>query len=389
MNVSWEPAPQSVLVVATPHNAAARAALPTVIATLRRLREDLDIYVETPAMARLVKDTTVSVATPATWSPDAYRDGLVEGIDLIISLGGDGLILHVVSALFPREVPPIMPFNLGSMGFLTPFALRDHERHIGRVLAGENNSVTMRMRLKCVVVPKGEALEDQRAPVRITRDESGSVDFGSANSSDEDEPELSHDYPTPSPLSASVMKSPQLKYRVLNEIVIDRGPAPYLSNLEVLADDSPITRVQADGIIIATPTGSTAYSMSSGGSMVHPSVPALLFTPICPHSLSFRPVLFPHDAVLQIKVPDDARATAWVSFDGRHRMELMRGDRVVVWASDYPVPTFSAENPMTDWFKSVSHCLRWNERIQQTAFSNGDDDEEEGEEGKEGNGEGK
>jgi NAD+ kinase len=78
-------------------------------------------------------------------------------------------------------------------------------------------------------------------------------------------------------------------------------------------------------------------------------------------------VLFPSDTVLQIKVPEDARSNAMLSFDGRHRMELMRGDTVVVYASRYPVPTFCSADPTADWFASVSGCLKWNERVRQGA----------------------
>jgi NAD kinase len=376
--VAWDPAPRTVLVVATPHNAAARAALPVVVATLRRLGA-LEVLVESEAMAALVDGERPGVVTNTPWRQDVFRSGIREDVDLVISLGGDGLILHVVSELFPRAVPPIMPFNLGSMGFLTPFNLREHAAHISRVLAGENNSVTMRMRLKCVVVPKGSSLQDANdrgtsstASVGTSSADEGEADGEAAARPAAAEAGREDDLPSPNtPPRRAPLRTRLLRYHVLNEIVIDRGPAPYLSNLEVLADDCAVTRVQADGIIVATPTGSTAYSLSSGGSMVHPTVPAILFTPICPHSLSFRPVIFPHDAVLQIKVPEDARASAWVSFDGRHRMELMRGDKVVVWASDYPVPTFSAHDPTTDWFTSVSHCLRWNERVQQASFYSG------------------
>ena len=80
---------------------------------------------------------------------------------------------------------------------------------------------------------------------------------------------------------------------VLNDVVIDRGASPYLTNLECFADGAFVTRVQGDGLIIATPSGSTAYSLAAAGSMVHPGVPAILFTPVCPHSLSFRPLIFP------------------------------------------------------------------------------------------------
>lgn len=406
--VAWEPAPRAVLVVATPHNARARAALPVVVEAVRRRGGDVEVLVETEKMAALVtKGKRPRVVTTTPWRQDLRVCGIQEEVDLVISLGGDGLILHVVSELFPRAAPPVMPFNLGSMGFLTPFSIRDHEAHIERVLAGEKNLVTMRMRLKCVIMPKGipcvgnddssgasvgttSADEDVGAEAEERRKASKGAGggFGDVASSVTGSPSVaSADVGDDLACSPCGTQSDRpwanqrlMRFHVLNEIVIDRGPAPYLSNLEVLADDIPVTRVQADGIIVATPTGSTAYSLSAGGSMVHPSVPAILMTPSNPHSLSFRPVLFPHDVTLQIKVPEDARASAWVSFDGRHRMELMRGDSVVVWASDYPVPTFSASDPTSDWFKSLSHCLRWNERVQQASFNSdtGADGEDDG-----------
>ena len=85
-----------------------------------------------------------------------------------------------------------------------------------------------------------------------------------------------------------------------------------------------MTTVQADGLCVATPTGSTAYSLSAGGSLVHPEIPALLLTPICPHTLSFRPMLLPDSMELRICVPFNSRSTAWASFDGRGRIELKR-----------------------------------------------------------------
>lgn len=85
-----------------------------------------------------------------------------------------------------------------------------------------------------------------------------------------------------------------------------------------------MTTVQADGLTVSTPTGSTAYSLSAGGSLVHPQIPALLITPICPHTLSFRPMLLPDSMELRICVPYNSRSTAWASFDGRGRVELKR-----------------------------------------------------------------
>ena len=89
---------------------------------------------------------------------------------------------------------------------------------------------------------------------------------------------------------------------VLNEVVIDRGPSPYLSNIDLYLDGKHITSVQGDGLIVSTPTGSTAYAVAAGASMIHPSVPAVMVTPICPHSLSFRPIVVPAGVELKVRV---------------------------------------------------------------------------------------
>lgn len=86
----------------------------------------------------------------------------------------------------------------------------------------------------------------------------------------------------------------------LNEVVLDRGLSPFLCNLDLYIESKHITTVQGDGLIVSTPTGSTAYAVAAGASMVHPSVPAIMVTPICPHSLSFRPIVVP--AGIQLKV---------------------------------------------------------------------------------------
>ena len=128
-------------------------------------------------------------------------------------------------------------------------------------------------------------------------------------------------------------------FQVMNDIVIDRGPSAYMSQLELFVEDRHLTTVQADGLVISTPTGSTAYSLAAGGSVVHPEVPSILLTPICAHSLSFRPMLLPDSVELKIQVPIDSRNTAWASFDGRHRMELQQGDFIMIELSRFPVPT--------------------------------------------------
>lgn len=97
------------------------------------------------------------------------------------------------------------------------------------------------------------------------------------------------------------------------------------------------------GLIVSTPTGSTAYAVAAGASMIHPSVPAIMVTPICPHSLSFRPIVVPAGVELKISISPDSRNTSWVSFDGRNRQELLHGDRLVQASSNLIlVLTFSS-----------------------------------------------
>lgn len=159
-----------------------------------------------------------------------------------------------------------------------------------------------------------------------------------------------------------------VQYQVLNEVVIDRGPSSYLSNVDVYLDGHLITTVQGDGVIVSTPTGSTAYAAAAGASMVHPNVPAIMVTPICPHSLSFRPIVVPAGVELQITLSPEARNTAWVSFDGRKRQEIHHGDSISITTSRYPLPSICVRDAVSDWFESLAQCLHWNVRKQQAHF---------------------
>lgn len=114
-----------------------------------------------------------------------------------------------------------------------------------------------------------------------------------------------------------------------------------------------------------TATGSTAYSLAAGSSVVHPSVPCILMTAICPHVLSFRPMVFPDHVVLRCYVPDDARAEASVAFDGKHRQALQRGDSIQVQMSPYPVPTINRQDHSSDWLGSLKRNFNFNARPRQ------------------------
>lgn len=120
-------------------------------------------------------------------------------------------------------------------------------------------------------------------------------------------------------------------------------------------------------MIVATPTGSTAYSLSAGGSLISPSVNAIAVTPICPHTLSFRPIILPDSMELKVRVDMNSRGTSWVNFDGKDRVELKQGDYVVITASPYSVPTI--ESSASEFFESISKNLNWNDREEQKPFA--------------------
>ncbi|KAI9023495.1 ATP-NAD kinase-like domain-containing protein [Phycomyces nitens] len=357
--------------------------------------------------------------------------------DFIVTLGGDGTVLFA-SWLFQTFIPPVIPFHLGSLGFLTPFHFEKYDAYITHAME-KGVRINLRGRLTCTVyrhVSHTNASGTGHAPSlrQVKRDpvtgkitvgdwctprkkslkKFGEVDGEDFDEEDEDDQDLQKHYAHESettkdtsgvpkhsleaidtstneqiktsctPASSSDTEEaeeadyrpipcfttvPVEQYQVINDLVIDRGPSPYMSLLELFGDDKHLTTVQADGLAISTPTGSTAYSLSAGGSLTHPEIRATLITPICPHTLSFRPTLVPDSMELRICVPYNSRNTAWASFDGRGRVELRQGDHIKVTASKYPFPTVCKDDQATDWFNSLSNCLHWNKRQRQKSFA--------------------
>ena len=160
---------------------------------------------------------------------------------------------------------------------------------------------------------------------------------------------------------------PEVVHTVLNECAV-AATGGGLGKLVLDIDGHKVTTVQADGIIVATPTGSTAYSLSAGGSVVAPSVGGTLLTPIAPHSLSFRPLVIASRSRIQLSVPDSARCLATVSFDGKDTLQLQRNDKVKIETSLCPVPLVSMHPFDADWFRSIKDKLNWNLRPDQAAM---------------------
>jgi len=255
-------------------------------------------------------------------------DRLNDCIDLVITIGGDGTLTWAVS-LFRGAMPPVLSFAAGSLGFLTPFSLDGWVSTLTQLLdlrqTGRQLPLTCRMRLQVVVHHQSGVL----------------------------------------PRNGQESSSKPLRIQCLNEVLVHRGQTGSLAKLDVQVDGERVTLLQGDGLILATPTGSTAYSLAAGGSMVHPGVPAILLTPVSPHSLSFRPAMLPQSATVTVTVPMSARSGAALSIDGKDICQLQLGDYVEVSMSPNPVPTICCMNETKDWFSSVHESLQWNRRKEQ------------------------
>ncbi|KAG2306425.1 hypothetical protein Bca52824_026173 [Brassica carinata] len=312
ISLTWESKPQTVIIFTKPNSTSVRVLSVEMVRWLRD-HKGLNVYVEPRVKAELLSESS-SFDFVQTWEDDKEISLLHPKVDLVITLGGDGTVLWAAS-MFKGPVPPIVPFSMGSLGFMTPFHSEQYRDCLESVLRGPI-SITLRHRLQC----------------HIIRDKAR------------------HDYET------------EENMLVLNEVTIDRGISSYLTNLECYCDNSFVTCVQGDGLILSTTSGSTAYSLAAGGSMVHPQVPGILFTPICPHSLSFRPLILPDHVTVRVQVPFNSRSSAWVSFDGKGRKQLEAGDALVCSMAPWPVSTACQVESTNDFLRSIHDGLHWNQR---------------------------
>ncbi|KAJ6558422.1 ATP-NAD kinase-like domain-containing protein [Mycena vulgaris] len=257
-------------------------------------------------------------------------------IDLVVTLGGDGTILHASSLFSVGAVPPVLSFSMGTLGFLLPFHIDDFAKALESVYTGKA-TILDRMRLACTF---------------YNEDLTKKGDDGDA-------------------------------WQVMNEIALHRGSSPHLNTIDIYVDGQHLTEAVSDGLIVSTPTGSTAYSLSAGGPIVHPSLSALVLTPICPRSLSFRPLVFPSSSIITLRIGDRSRAPAGVSMDGRASRILNPGESVTVQASPYPVPcinrsSIAEEDPEVhegagpgkedDWVRDINNLLQYNATFRSKAL---------------------
>lgn len=306
---------------------------------------NINLILEPHAANEIHKSLPFPIYTTSTSARDKAVPALHEKVDLISTLGGDGTILHAASLFATsRHVPPVLSFSMGTLGFLGEWKFIEYKRAFREVYmsgasAGYGSSI----------------LGDHSKQSEMPEEQSTSHSPHAASATPTGWSSIRGKSMGPN-RGARVLLRNRLKVGVfnadgqrvsgdgsdasaegdvyaMNEVIMHRGANPHLTIIEVSIGGRFLTETVADGMIISTPTGSTAYSLSSGGSIVHPLVSSLLLTPICPRSLSFRPLVLPANAPITLRLSEKNRGKeVEVSIDGVRRSKgLGLGMEVRVW----------------------------------------------------------
>jgi NAD+ kinase len=248
------------------------------------------------------QETASSLAEP---SEGRSREQVAAASDLLLVLGGDGTLLAAARVAAPRGIP-ILPINMGSLGFLTSFMLEELYPALEDILAG---SLTISERVMLhAELQRGDKILDKQA--------------------------------------------------VLNEVVINKGALARMIELELSIDKDFVCRYRADGLIVASPTGSTAYSLSAGGPIVHPSVESFIITPICPHTLSDRPLVVGDTSIIEVKLSAGTESV-FLTLDGQKGIPLQATDRVRISRGQQRLKLI--QTPNKSYFEILRNKLKWGE----------------------------
>jgi NAD+ kinase len=238
--------------------------------------------------------------------PTASREQLPHECDLIVALGGDGTLIGVAGRIAESGADvPILGVNFGSLGFLTEITLPELYDALAAVLAG-----------LATIEPRA------MLAARTVRND-----------------------------------TPFADHVVLNDIVITKGALSRIIEMSVGVGDAPVTRVRADGLIIASPTGSTAYNLAAGGPIVHPAVDAILLTPIAPHTLTNRPIVIAGSSEVHVRPIMDEHDEVFVTFDGQSGFPLRPNDLVSVRRA--PRPVRIVRSASRSYFDVLREKLQW------------------------------
>ncbi len=239
-------------------------------------------------------------------SPAVARDAIAAQVDLLIVLGGDGTLLSAARALGSHKVP-ILAVNLGGLGFLTSVTLDELYPLLEQVLAGKHRT-SERMMLDATILRAGQPDERQCA---------------------------------------------------LNDAVANKAALARMLDFDVHVDGNHVGRYRADGLVVATPTGSTAYSLAAGGPIIDPDLDAFVITPICPHMLTNRPLVVPDTARIDLDFTA-AEEPVYMTLDGQIGFQLKPKDRVTITKSKSRVAL--VRPPSKTYFEVLRSKLKWGER---------------------------
>lgn len=234
------------------------------------------------------------------------RADIPELVDVILVLGGDGTFLGM-ARLACKHGTPMLGINLGGLGFLTEVTVDELYPMMERIIKGDYD------------------VEERQMLLTTIHREKNTIGT----------------------------------YEVLNDVVINKGAVARIIDLGIYIDDSHVTTYRADGIILSTPTGSTAYSLSAGGPIVHPRIPVTIITPICPHTLTNRPLVVSSDMKVEIKVTTQEPDT-YLTLDGQIGIRLNTEDIIEVQRTDTSVKLI--KSPYRDFFTILKTKLMWGER---------------------------
>jgi NAD+ kinase len=234
---------------------------------------------------------------------------IVREVDMVLVLGGDGTLLSMADCIGAADVDvPILGVNFGRLGFLTEVTLAELYPALETVLAGAAR-IEERLMLRSTTIRNGVSLGDQAT---------------------------------------------------LNDVVVTKTARSRMIELAVSVGNEFVTRVRADGLIVATPTGSTAYNLAAGGPIVQPTMEALLLTPIAPHMLTNRPIVIPAGSPVRVQPIMDTRDEVYVTFDGQAGYDLQAGDEVQIGCAPRRLKLYHP-SPRS-YFEVLREKLKWNER---------------------------
>lgn len=252
-------------------------------------------------------DVFVDSETAEILNIDGYlRSQIPSMVDMIIVLGGDGTMLSVARLVGSRGIP-ILGVNLGGLGFITEVNRGEIFDAVEKVLSG-SCSIEERIMLSAIVFRSGEKIAD---------------------------------------------------FIVLNDVVINKGALARIIDLETYINNTYVTTFKADGLIISTPTGSTAYSLSAGGPILYPTLNSIVLTPICPHTLTNRPIVLPDNFIIEVILRSESE-DVFLTLDGQVGFSLRRNDTVEIKKTDFTTKLLIPCE--RDYFQILRTKLKWGER---------------------------